>query len=218
MTTFNTVFASPQNSVRHTLSVRQRFLRLPRMINGIVSHKSWWTLSEEFLKKRTSLELKAFNLLPQSANGKQANQETQTEDLICSRCSRTLLRDWPHCIEVNHLGTQKIIHVHTIFISNYFAFVKSGLWIRLNVKFFLCDRIQYIFSLLILLLGVGGGWGGVGWGWGGEGFFYNGLYSGSSALYSGYCSDLELVSSLGRVRNIKSLFQSNVCNLFLPGI
>ena len=111
MTTFNTFFASPQNSVRHTLSVRQRFLRLPRMINGIVSHKSWWTLSEEFLKKRTSLELKAFNLLPQSANGKQANQETQTEDLICSRCSRTVLRDWLHCIEVNHLGTQKIIHV-----------------------------------------------------------------------------------------------------------
>ena len=192
MTTFNTVFASPQNSVRHTLSVRQRFLRLPRMINGIVSHKSWWTLSEEFLKKRTSLELKAFNLLPQSANGKQANQETQTEDLICSRCSRTLLRDWLHCIEVNHLGTQKIIHVHTIFISNYFAFVKSGLRIRLNVTFFLRPNTIY--------------------------FFYNGLYSGSSALYSGYCSDLELVSSLGRVRNIKSLFQSNVCNLFLPGI
>ena len=66
---------------------------------------------------------------------------------------------------MNHLGTQKIIHVHTIFISNYFAFVKSGLRIRLNVKFFLCDRIQYIFSLLILLLGGGGvGWGGAGGG------------------------------------------------------
>ena len=137
MTLLNTFFTSPQNSVRHTLSVRQRFLRLPRMINGIVSHKSWWTLSEEFLKKRTSLELKAFNLLPQSANGKQANQETQTEDLICSRCSRTLLRDWLHCTEVNHLGTQKIIHVHTIFINNDFAFVKSVLWVRFK---------RYIFS------------------------------------------------------------------------
>lgn len=160
MTTFNTVFASPQNSVRHTLSVRQRFLRLPRMINGIVSHKSWWTLSEEFLKKRTSLELKAFNLLPQSANGKQANQETQTEDLICSRCSRTLLRDWLHCIEVNHLGTQKIIHVHTIFISNYFAFVKSGLRVRLNVIFFLRPNTIYFFTFNSSGRGMGWGWGG----------------------------------------------------------
>lgn len=163
MTTFNTVFASPQNSVRHTLSVRQRFLRLPRMINGIVSHKSWWTLSEEFLKKRTSLELKAFNLLPQSANRNQANQETQTEDLICSRCSRTLLRDWLHCIEVNHLGTQKIIHVHTIFISNYFAFVKSGLRVRLNVTFFLRPNTIYFFTFNSS--GGGVGWGGAG-GWG----------------------------------------------------
>ena len=167
MTTFNTVFASPQNSVRHTLSVRQRFLRLPRMINGIVSHKSWWTLSEEFLKKRTSLELKAFNLLPPSANGKQANQETQTEDLICSRCSRTLLRDWLHCIEVNHLGTQKIIHVHTIFISNYFAFVKSGLRIRLNVTFFLRPNTIYFFTFNSSV-GGGVGWGGAG---GGGGIF-----------------------------------------------
>ena len=157
MTTCNTVFASPQNSVRHTLSVRQRFLRLPRMINGIVSHKSWWTLSEEFLKKRTSLELKAFNLLPQSANRNQANQETQTEDLICSRCSRTLLRDWLHCIEVNHLGTQKIIHVHTIFISNYFAFVKSGLRVRLNVTFFLRPNTIYFFTFSSSGGGGGGG-------------------------------------------------------------
>ena len=163
MSLLNTFFASPQNSVRHTLSVRQRFLRLPRMINGIVSHKSWWTLSEEFLKKRTSLELKAFNLLPQSANGKQANQETQTEDLICSRCSRTLLRDWLHCIEVNHLGTQKIIHVHTIFIDNDFAFVKSGLWVRLKVAFFPRPNTIYFF-----ILNFSGGWGG---GWRGERFF-----------------------------------------------
>ena len=161
MTLLNTFFASPQNSVRHTLSVRQRFLRLPRMINGIVSHKSWWTLSEEFLKKRTSLELKAFNLLPQSANGKQANQETQTEDLICSRCSRTLLRDWLHCIKVNHLGTQKIIHVHTILISNYFAFVKSGLRVRLNVTFFLPPNTIYFFIFNSF-------WWGVGWGGGGR--------------------------------------------------
>ena len=40
-------------------------------------------------------------------------------------------------------------------------------------------------------------------------------------LYSLYCGhhwDLVLVSSLARVRNNGSSFQSNVCNLFLPGI
>ena len=39
-----------------------------------------------------------------------------------------------------------------------------------------------------------------------------------NSLYSGHCRDLEVVSSLARVRNSGSLFQSNVCNLFLPGI
>ena len=39
-----------------------------------------------------------------------------------------------------------------------------------------------------------------------------------NSLYSGHCRDLELVSSLARVRNSGSLFQSNVCILFLPGI
>ena len=37
-------------------------------------------------------------------------------------------------------------------------------------------------------------------------------------LYSGHCRDLELVSSLARVRNSGSLSQSNVCNLVFPGI
>ena len=37
-------------------------------------------------------------------------------------------------------------------------------------------------------------------------------------LYSGHCSDLEVVSSLARVRNSGSSFQSNVCNLLLPGL
>ena len=37
-------------------------------------------------------------------------------------------------------------------------------------------------------------------------------------LYSGHCRDLKLVSSVARVRNSGSLFQSNVCNFFLPGI
>ena len=32
-----------------------------------------------------------------------------------------------------------------------------------------------------------------------------------SSLYSGHCGDLELVSSLARVRKSGSLFQSNVC-------
>ena len=39
-----------------------------------------------------------------------------------------------------------------------------------------------------------------------------------NSLYSGHCRDLELMSSLARVRNSGSLFQSNVCNLFLPRI
>ena len=39
-----------------------------------------------------------------------------------------------------------------------------------------------------------------------------------NSLYSGHCRDLELVSSVATVRNSGSLFQSNVCNLFLPGI
>ena len=63
---------------------------------------------------------------------------------------------------MNHLGTQKIIHVHTIFISNYFAFVKSGLRERLNVTFFLRPNTIYFFTF-----NSSGGGGGVGWGWGG---------------------------------------------------
>ena len=39
-----------------------------------------------------------------------------------------------------------------------------------------------------------------------------------NSLYSGHCGDLELVSSLARVHNSRSLFQSNICKLFLPGI
>ena len=39
-----------------------------------------------------------------------------------------------------------------------------------------------------------------------------------NSLYCGHCGDLELVSSLARVRNSGSLFQSIICNLFLPGI
>ena len=37
-----------------------------------------------------------------------------------------------------------------------------------------------------------------------------------NSLYSGHCWDLKLVSSVARVRNSGSFFQSNVCNLFLP--
>ena len=36
-----------------------------------------------------------------------------------------------------------------------------------------------------------------------------------NSLYSGHCRELEVVSSLARVRNSGSLFQSNICNLFL---
>ena len=34
----------------------------------------------------------------------------------------------------------------------------------------------------------------------------------------GHCTDFELVSSLARVRNSRSLFQSNISNVFLEGI
>ena len=39
-----------------------------------------------------------------------------------------------------------------------------------------------------------------------------------NSLCSGHCRDLKLVSSVARVRNSGSLFQSNVCNSFLPEI
>ena len=39
-----------------------------------------------------------------------------------------------------------------------------------------------------------------------------------NSLCSEHSRDLELMSSLVSVRNCKSLFQSNICNLFLPGI
>ena len=39
-----------------------------------------------------------------------------------------------------------------------------------------------------------------------------------NSLYSEHCRDLELVSSLARILNSRSLFQSNVCKLFLTGI
>ena len=63
---------------------------------------------------------------------------------------------------MNHLGTQKIIHVHAIFISNYFAFVKSGLRLRLNVTFFLRPNTIYFFTFNSS--GGEGGWGGAGGG------------------------------------------------------
>ena len=39
-----------------------------------------------------------------------------------------------------------------------------------------------------------------------------------NSLCSEHNRDLELMSSLVSVRNCKSLLQSNICNLFLPGI
>ena len=38
-----------------------------------------------------------------------------------------------------------------------------------------------------------------------------------NSLYSGHCRDLKLVSSLARVRNSESLFQSILCNFFYRG-
>ena len=39
-----------------------------------------------------------------------------------------------------------------------------------------------------------------------------------NSLYCGHLLDRELVSLIARVRNSGNLVQSNVCNLFLPGI
>ena len=40
----------------------------------------------------------------------------------------------------------------------------------------------------------------------------------STSFIAAHCRDLEVVSSLARVRNSGSSFQSNVCNLLLPGL
>ncbi len=73
-----------QNSIRHTLCVRQKFVRLPRVTNGSVSRKSWWTINDDFLQKRSDAGAKAS--LP-ATNEKYANKETQTEQFVCGVCS-----------------------------------------------------------------------------------------------------------------------------------
>ena len=50
-------------------------------------------------------------------------------------------------------------------------------------------------------------------------YFHHYHYPGTvNSLYTGPSRDLELVSSLARVRNSGSSFQSNVCKIFLPRI
>ena len=49
-------------------------------------------------------------------------------------------------------------------------------------------------------------------------FTTNDLICAVNSLYCGHPRDRELVSLIARVRNSGNLFQSNVCNLFLPGI
>ncbi|KAL9978756.1 hypothetical protein ACROYT_G016311 [Oculina patagonica] len=73
-----------KNSIRHTLCVRQKFVRLPRVTNGSVSRKSWWTINDDFLQKRSDAGAKAS--LP-ATNEKYANKETQTEQFVCGVCS-----------------------------------------------------------------------------------------------------------------------------------
>ena len=82
---------SLQNSVRHTLSVRQRFVRLPRMLNGNISHKSWWTLSNDFLRRQAPVEPSPLKPTLQAVNEKQATQGTQTDELICGWCAGTVV-------------------------------------------------------------------------------------------------------------------------------
>ena len=57
----------------------------------------------------------------------------------------------------------------------------------------------------------------------GNNFPFSNIHNGTihytvNSLYRGHCRDSALVSSLARVHNSGSFFQSNVCNLFLPGI
>ena len=57
----------------------------------------------------------------------------------------------------------------------------------------------------------------------GNNFPFSDIHNGTihntiNSLYRGNCRDCELVSSLARVHNSRSFFQSNVRNLFLPGI
>ena len=82
-----------QNSIRHTLSVRQRFVRLPRLTNGSVSHKSWWTLSDDFLRKRPALGASPKKpSMPAVTNEKYTSKETQTVEFVCGRCSCAVFR------------------------------------------------------------------------------------------------------------------------------
>ena len=46
-----------QNSIRHTLSIRKKFIRLPRLMNGSPqTYKSWWGLNSDAMCTRSSSE------------------------------------------------------------------------------------------------------------------------------------------------------------------
>lgn len=77
-----------QNSIRHTLSVRKGFVRLPCMSKKNLSGKSWWTLSDYVLRKQSRLESSSsIPLLPVTKEN-HVSQGTQTaEQLLCERCS-----------------------------------------------------------------------------------------------------------------------------------
>ncbi|KAJ7369826.1 Forkhead box protein O3 [Desmophyllum pertusum] len=81
-----------KNSIRHTLSVRQRFVRLPRVTNESVSHKSWWTLSDDFLRKRPALGASSKKPSMPVTNKKYVSKETQTLEFVCGRCSRAIFK------------------------------------------------------------------------------------------------------------------------------
>ena len=59
------------------------------MTNGSVSRKSWWTVSDEFIRKGTALGAKSS--VPVN-NDKYANKETQTENVVCCYCSFSLIK------------------------------------------------------------------------------------------------------------------------------
>ena len=67
-------------------------MRLPRVTNGTVSHKSWWTLSDDFLRKRAAVRTSSLESLPSVDPEYKDSKQTQTHMAVCEWCSRPFIR------------------------------------------------------------------------------------------------------------------------------